>query len=188
MGECAALYRRDSPEDLTKNFRLKSISMKIAILFYSFSGNTKKACEFLKNRLSSKSIGVDLIELKLKEETASFLRQCLQAFLKKKPDLAEGGYNLEKYDCLIFSSPVWAFAIAPALRSCLVRIETLEKKRTVCFLTYGSGAGSGKALKELESIILDKGAQIIFSKNIAGNKTKDSTYLEEQFKPLLDIL
>ncbi len=162
--------------------------MKIGILFYSFSGNTKKACEFLKDRLSSKNIVADLIELKLKEEAAAFFRQCLQAFLKKKPDLAAGSYNLEKYDCLIFASPVWAFTIAPALRSYLVKIKTLENKKAVCFLTYGSGTGSGKALQELENIVRDKGARMIFSKNLAGNKTKDSTYLEKQFKPLIEIL
>lgn len=162
--------------------------MKVAIIFYSFSGNTKTACLFLMRKLNAKGAEVDLIELKPKNETASFLKQSGQAFFKDILDLADVNYDVSKCELIIFASPVWAFTFAPALRSYFKKIVNLEEKRTACFLTYGSGLGKGKALAELESIIRDKKGRLVFSKDFSGAKTKNDAYLEEVFKPLLDIL
>jgi flavodoxin len=162
--------------------------MKIAIIFYSFSGNTKRACLFLKDNLSTKNICVDLIELKPKKEETSFFKQGLQAFLKKKVELKEVDFGLEKYDFVVFASGVWAFTITPTLATYLEKVKNLKNKKVACFLTFGSGAGSKKALEELESILREKGAHILFSKNLSGKKTKDKNYLEENFKSLLEII
>ena len=162
--------------------------MKVAIIFYSFSGNTRKAAQFLKEQLLAKGITTDFIDLKLKEDVGAFLKQCQHAFFKKTPELVGADYNLEKYDFVIFSSPVWAFTIAPALRSYFLNSNGLEDKKTGCFLTYGSGSGSGKALRELESMLREKGAHIMFSKNLSGFRTKNTTYLEERLRPLLEII
>jgi flavorubredoxin len=162
--------------------------MKVAIIFYSFSGNTKKACLFLKEKLIEKNVSVGLIELKPKEEETSFFKQGLQAFLKKKIKLKEVEFDLEKYDFVIFASAVWAFTITPALATYLENVKNLKNKKTACFLTFGSGAGSKKALKELENILREKGAHILFSRNLAGKKTEDKNYLEENFKSLLEII
>ena len=160
--------------------------MKVAVVFYSFSDNTKKACLFLKDKLPGKEI--ELINLKLQKKETSFIKQCHQAFTKKTPELLETNYNLEGYDFLIFSSPVWAFTFAPALRTYLEKAIGIVGKKTACFLTYGSGAGKQKALNELVNILKNKDARILFSKNISGAKTKNSSYLIENLKYLLEML
>ncbi|UCG34618.1 MAG: NAD(P)H-dependent oxidoreductase [Candidatus Omnitrophota bacterium] len=162
--------------------------MKTAIIFYSFSGNTRRAAQFLKEQLAKKGVAADLIDLKLKEDVKAFFKQCQHALFKKTPELVGADYNLEKYGFLMFSSPVWAFTITPALRSYLGGISSLENKKAACFLTYGSGSGSAKALRELESVLREKGAHIMFSKNLSGFRTKNTTYLEERFRPLLEII
>jgi flavodoxin len=160
--------------------------MKIAIVFYSFSGNTRKAAQFIQNNL--KEDEVDLIDLQLKEDVRSFLKQCHHAFIKKIPEIQEAALDLASYDYIIFASPVWAFTIAPALRTYLSKVSGLENKKTGCFVTYGSGTGSAKTLKELEDMIREKGGKIMFSKRFSGYKTKNENYLNEQFKLLLEIL
>ena len=162
--------------------------MRGAIVFYSFSGNTKRACLFLKDKAASAGGSLDLIDLKLKKEVTSFFGQCLEAALKKKPVLLETDYDLGKYDFLIFASPVWAFTYAPALRGYLDKIKGLDNKATACFLTFGSGAGKNKALKELENILNNKKARVLFSKNLSGAKTSDNVYLEWCFKKLNETL
>ncbi|MDP2924418.1 MAG: hypothetical protein Q8O30_12000 [Candidatus Omnitrophota bacterium] len=162
--------------------------MKVAIIFYSFSGNTKRACLFLARKLNAKGMDTDLIELKPKKETTSFFKQGGQAFFKDILELTEADYDVGKYELIVFASPLWAFTFAPALRSYLRKIINLEGKRVGCFLTYGSGLGKGKSLVELENAIRDKKGRLIFSKDFAGTKTKDDTYLEEVFKPFFDIL
>jgi len=162
--------------------------MRGAVVFYSFSGNTKRACLFLKDKVALAGGSLDLIDLRLEKEVTSFFGQCLEAALKKKPALLETGYDLGKYDFLIFASPVWAFTYAPALRSYLDKIKGLENKTTACFLTFGSGAGKNKALKELESILKSKKARVLFTKNLSGAKTGDNVYLEWCFKALHELL
>ncbi len=162
--------------------------MKAAIVFYSFSGNTKRAASFLQNKLKEKQITAELIDLRPKMETSSFFKQSKQALLKQRVGLIEAQQDLTQYDYVFFASPVWAFRIAPALRSYLDKVQGLQTKKTICFLTYGSGTGSAKALHELEDILEENGADIIFSVNLSGGKTKNNDYLEKSFIPLFKLI
>ena len=45
----------------------------------------------------------------------------------------------------------------------------------------------GKALEELKNILKRKGAVTLFSKNLSGAKTRDSSYLEANLRDLLNI-
>lgn len=159
--------------------------MKGAVVFYSFSGNTRKACLFLKEAIGALGSSLDLIDLKLKKEAVLFLRQCLDAALKGKPKLLEVNYDLGEYDFVVFASPVWAFTYAPALRSYLAKVSGLDNKTVACFLTFGSGTVSKKALRELENVLRRKKARVVFSRNLSGSKTGDNVYLEWCFKSLL---
>lgn len=162
--------------------------MRAAIVYYSYTGNTKRACLFLMRQFNAKNIDIDLIELTPKNEETSFFKQGKQALSKQLPELCEVKYDMAGYDFVIFASPVWAFTFAPALRSYLGKITHLENKKTGFFLTYGSGLGKGKTQKELEGILREKKAEVLFSRNFSGAKTKDKIFLEEQFRPLLGIL
>lgn len=162
--------------------------MKIAVIFYSFSGDTRSACLFLKDKLTNMGQVVDIYDLKLQKEVKSFFCQCLEARKKTSPALVDTNYAVNSYEYIIFASPVWAFTFTPALRTYLNNVEGLENKKVGCFLTYGSGTGSKNALKELEDIIRDKKGRIIFSKNFKGAQVKKPAYLEEQFSSLLGII
>jgi flavodoxin len=162
--------------------------MKVAIIFYSFSGNTKRLAIYLQDKLKAKNITTDLIDLRPKMEERSFLRQCKQAFFKKRVELIGAEYDLSQYDYLVFASPVWAFTFAPALRSYLDNVKSLKDKSAICLLTYGSGTGSVKALRELENTLEEKGADIMFSVNMSGTGTKRKDYLEKSFIPLFKLL
>lgn len=145
-------------------------------------------CLFLKEKWEEKSHCVQMIEVQPAKEVSSFFRQGYQAITKKTPQIIEVDSCLEKYEFILFASPVWAFTIAPALRSYLRKISTLDNKKTACFLTFGSGMGSAKALGELENALREKHAHILFSQNLAGRKSKDRSFLENRFKPLFEII
>ena len=162
--------------------------MKAAIVFYSFSGNTKKASRFLKSEMESKGIVTEEIELCPELKEFSFFKQGMQAFLKKMPELKEVNYDLSKFDFIIFASCVWALNFAPALRSYLSKAGGLENKKTGCFLTYGTGVGKGRALSSLEDTLREKSANILFSETLKGKNSADIDYLKERFKPLLEII
>lgn len=161
--------------------------MKIAIIFYSFSGNTREACSFLQERLKSKGHQVEVRDLKPIYEEKDFFKQCRQAFLKQKLSLEPVNYDVGEFDVIIFSSPVWAFTVTPTLKSYLAKIKNLEGKKVACVLTHGSGLGSKKALKELDANLREMKAQVIFTKSIPGVKVKSKTFLEKRLGKILTI-
>ncbi|MDD4955766.1 MAG: NAD(P)H-dependent oxidoreductase [Candidatus Omnitrophica bacterium] len=162
--------------------------MRVAIISYSFSGNTKRACLFLMKTIKDKNIDAMSFDLKPENEEKAFLKQCKSAFYRQRVNIQKTAPDIGSYDFIIFASPVWAFTFAPALRVYLESIKDLTDKKCGCFLTYGSGLGKNKALTELEGILKAKGGRILFSKNIPGAKTGDKEYLAEQFKSLIDII
>jgi len=163
--------------------------MRLALVYYSFSGKTQRAVEYLQQELISKNQEVVVIEIKPQVEERNFFKQCLAAYFKKKIEFQSTlNYYLSEFDYVIFASAVWAFTITPALRSYLEKAEGLQDKKAGCFLTYGSGTGARKALRELEGILESKGANVVYSKVLQGDKTKDKNYLEEKFNSLPETL
>jgi flavodoxin len=158
--------------------------MKIGIIYYSFSGNTKKACEFLKAKMSGLGYGVETVEVRLKEEERSFLGQGKAASQRSTPEITNPDLSLERFDLAVFASPVWAFTFTPALRSFLAACTLPPGKKCACFLTCGSSLLSGNALKEFSGAIAEKGGTVVFAEYISGKKTSDSVYLEQRFAPL----
>ncbi|OQX81694.1 MAG: hypothetical protein B6D56_01845 [Candidatus Omnitrophica bacterium 4484_70.1] len=157
--------------------------MRIAIVFYSFSGNTKRLSLFLKGMLEKKNHKVDMVEIKAEKEIKSFFRQVFCAFLKRKIPLEKVNINFDEFDLIIFATPVWAFTITPHLRTFLEDIN-LEGKKTACFVTFGSGAGAEKALKELENILKSKKGEVLFSLKIKDKDTEDKNLLQKLNLPL----
>ncbi len=162
--------------------------MKIAIIYYSFSGNTKKACEFLADKLLESKIEAKLIELKLKVEEKSFLGRCKAARDKYAPELLTSDFDLKAVDFVVFASPVWAFSFAPALRSYIQKCAGVENKKTAIFLTCGSAITSGRALSELRDSAVFKGANVVFNVYIKGSDVEDRKYLEKSFERLIALV
>ena len=159
--------------------------MKIAIVFYSFSGNTRNLARFIQESFSGHD--TTLVDLKLAKEERNFLAQCRDAAFKKRPELAGSAFNPEKFDLIIFASPVWAYTFTPALRSVLSKIDNLSNKKAAAILTCGSGAGTKKALQELENMLKQKGGNVVFTGVVHGHKCTRAAYLNEQLRPLFDI-
>ncbi len=159
--------------------------MKIIIVCYSYGGNTKRASLFLKEALTVGHHSVDILDLRPVEEASSFFRQCFEALFHKKPTLHSPAHDVEDYDLVIFASPVWAFTFAPAIRSFLKKLKHLEDKKVICFVTFGSGLGAVRTLRELEEAVRQKKGKILYSKSISGPHSKSRPYLEQEFKPLL---
>ncbi len=164
--------------------------MKVAIIYYSFSGNTQRMCEFLLDKLSRKEVLAEQIVLKPKKETRSFFTQGRLAFLRKEVELLniEDNMSLAAYDFIIFASPVWAFTITPAMRSYISKAQGLQRKKCAALLTAGSIKGAGRALDEFVSLIRGIEGEVVFRKVVVGKRTKDREYLEEELRPLLKPL
>ena len=151
--------------------------MKTAIVYYSFSGNTHRVAQIMTDVLKNKGHEVTPVRIRPLKEEASFLKQCRDAFLGKKPELYRTLLDLSGFDRVIFGSPVWAFKPVPAINTYLDKCSGLEGKETFCFVTYGSGAGKKKTLEIMKKRLAAKGArlggEVSFQQGESDEKCKD---------------
>jgi len=131
--------------------------MKSAIVYYSYSGNTKKVAQSLCDHLRQKG-EVDIVELKPLDESDSFFGQCRRAFKRQRAKIAAVNFDLSGYDLICFGSPVWAFAPAPAMNTYLDNVQGIGNKEIILFTTFGSGTGNNRCLNYMQRILAKKGA------------------------------
>ncbi|MBU1726846.1 MAG: flavodoxin family protein [Candidatus Omnitrophica bacterium] len=146
--------------------------MKTAIVYYSYSGNTRKVAEILAEALKEKS-SVDLIDLQALDESNSFLGQCRRAIVRKKGKIAPVKLDLSAFDLICFGTPVWAFGPAPAINAYLEQCTGLSGKEVILFTTYGSGAGKERCVNYMQDILSRKGTKSFKRFSIQQFKVKD---------------
>jgi len=131
--------------------------MKSLVVYYSYSGNTKKVAKVLAEILKAKG-EVDELELVALDESGSFLGQCSRAFRHIKARIQDVNFDLSKYDLICFGTPVWAFGPAAALNTYLDKCSGIKGKQIILFSTYGSGTGKERCLDYAQKILSSKGA------------------------------
>lgn len=134
--------------------------MKSAIIYYSFTGNTHRIACLFADILKNKDEEAILVRIRPLKEQTSFLGQCKEAFLGKKPELYRTLSNLKDFDRIILGSPVWALNPAPAINTYIEQCGSLQGKTAICFVTYGSGIGKDRTLEVIKKALVAKGTRI----------------------------
>jgi flavodoxin len=155
--------------------------MKSAIVYYSYSGNTRKVAEVLAEALRQKD-EVDALELKAQDESSSFFLQARRAFAKVRARIEPINFDLSNYNLVCFGTPVWAFAPAPAMNTYLGRCFGLEGKEVILFSTYGSGLGRERCIKYMQAILKKKGARNFRKFFIQQFKADDKDFVSSVLK------
>jgi flavodoxin len=155
--------------------------VKSAVVFYSFSGNTKVVAALLANALREKG-PVEIIELKPLDESKSFFGQAGRAFQRKRASLENVNFDLSQFDLICFGTPVWAFAPTPALNTYLDNCKGIEGKDIILFTTYGSGAGNERCLNIMQQFLTKKGAKSFKRFSIQQYKVKDREFVLQEVR------
>lgn len=127
--------------------------MKIAIVFYSLSGNTKYVALKIADKLNA-----DLVEIiPEKEYPNSGLKKFYyggkSAVMGEMPTLKKYDFNIDNYDYIILGTPVWAGTFTPPIRTFInENKENLKSKILSAFVCY-SGAGATKALLKMKDYL-----------------------------------
>lgn len=139
--------------------------MKPLVLCYSFTGNTKKICGKL-----TKTLGADFVEIKEithRNKFSAFTSGLFKAIKRQTSDIRPVHTDIERYDCLIVATPVWAGSVTPAMNDFLREYEIYGKK-VYGLLVYGSNPKD--AAKMLREEIEKQGAACPNVLVIQGNK------------------
>jgi flavodoxin len=119
--------------------------MKILIVYYSLTGNTKLIADAIKEELNA-----DILALKptkeLKPESGmKYMWGGAQAIMKRKPQLEEITVDPLSYDLIFLGSPIWAWTYSPPMRSFLTTHNLSGKK--VALWTCHAGEGIKSMIK-----------------------------------------
>jgi flavodoxin len=146
--------------------------MKSAVIYYSYSGNTRKVAEAL-----AEYLGAELINVEALDEPASFAAQARRAFFKVRAKIKPVKFDLSGYGLVCFGTPVWAFAPSPAMNTYLDNCFGLEGKKAIAFTTYCSGAGNRHCLNYMLKLLHKKGARKLDKFTVQQEKAADTGFV-----------
>ena len=127
--------------------------MKKVIVYYSMSGNTDYVAKYISDKIDA-----DLIRIEPKKEYPNkgikkFLWGGKSAVMGETPALEQYEFDSEKYDCIIFGTPVWASSFTPPIRTFIKENkEKLKGKKLATFICY-MGGGADKAVGKLKQCL-----------------------------------
>ena len=155
--------------------------MKCAVVYYSWSGNTRFAAEAI-----AKKTGADLFEIKAEKPYNSDFQECCdearpECYGKKlRPVKPIEGLDLAKYDLVFVGSPNWWGTMAPPVRTWVTQSKDALKGKTVCLFQTHGGGGMQRVGSEFAETIGDA-AKVLAPKAFSGSSIKSSVAALEAF-------
>lgn len=110
---------------------------KSIVINYSFEGNTKFIAESLSRRLDIETYRIKPIKDLKNSGFSKFIWGGKQVFMNELPKLEPIQLNLDVYDKIYLGTPVWAWTIAPAIKTLLEK--HLKDKFIYLFYTHEGG-------------------------------------------------
>lgn len=130
--------------------------MKIGIIVYSKTGNTKSAAENLRERLAGEGHVAAVEEIIPACEVTPGMKEVR---FTAAPDV-------EAYEGIVFASPVQGFSLSAVMKAYLLRIGSLRDKKVGCFVTKqlpGKWTGGNAALRQIEKMSAAKGGDVAWA-------------------------
>lgn len=130
--------------------------MRTAIVYYSMSGNTTYVADKIADGIKS-SGEIDIIRIESKKAypdkgAKKFFWGGKSAVMGETPVLQPYEFNIEKYDRIIFGTPVWASTFVPPLRTFINENPEIKGKKIAVFTCF-SGGGADKAIDKMKKYI-----------------------------------
>jgi flavodoxin len=160
--------------------------MKTAVIYYSYSGNTRMVASVLADFFKHKG-GVEELELIALDESDSFFVQAMRAFWHKHARIEKANFDLRDFDVICLGTPVWAFGPAPAMNTYLDSCFGVRGKEIIFFTTYGSGTGNEHCLNYMQDKLAQKGGQDFKRFSIQQNKIGDKEFVLAKIKEITPL-
>ena len=124
---------------------------KRLIVYYSLSGNTKKAAEYLAEKTGAELMRLVCVKDVSESSGARFLVGGMKALKNDRPELMSFDKYPGAYDEIIIGTPVWAGVNAPALNTFLSG-DGIKEKITAVF-TLSGGGDNDRCVEKLKKLI-----------------------------------
>ena len=125
--------------------------MKIGIIVYSHTGNTNAVAEKIKKHLIAGGHSVEIERIEIEGEIEPRMEDLI---FQSQPET-------DRYDAIVFGSPVQAFSLHPVMKRYLDQLHSLHGKKIACFVTKrlpGRFTGGNQAIKTMTALCEAKGS------------------------------
>ncbi len=154
--------------------------MKMKIVFYSYSGNTKEVSERLYDALLQQGIECDIQAIHAEDENPNL-----------KPDKLSENPDVSEADFLVFASPVRAFNTTPIMKMYLEQLPSLKGKKAISFVTHHfplSWLGGTQTNKTIKRILLEKGADVLKTYVVDWSNKKREDQIQSMIASIKGII
>ncbi|MBS3749026.1 MAG: NAD(P)H-dependent oxidoreductase [Candidatus Thermoplasmatota archaeon] len=167
--------------------------MKIGILFYSKSGNTKQIGERIKKQSEKKNHAVDIVEVNPESEPG-FFKASFSAIRQKQLPITNDTFDVSSYDLIFVGCPIWVGKPAPLIKSMIQKTTGFDNTKASVFITCGGGEKPGSNAVDLikyylqnqQANILDE--TLIVHMNRKGKIRKEIPSVEDFVNNTLESL
>jgi len=108
--------------------------MKIGIIFYSRTGNTRSIAKLLENKFKEEKADADLVEIEHVKKPG-FFKAGKAAMKQQELPIKNANFDLKKYDFIIAGTPIWAGRPSPYVKTFMNKAENVKGKKGAFFLT-----------------------------------------------------
>lgn len=145
--------------------------MKTLVVYYSYSGNTKKVVDMIKEKKN-----FDVLEIKPVNDYSDDYQKVVDDEEAKMDmneiiEIKDINVNLDYYDRILLGTGVWWYKITPAIRSFLNKYD-LKDKVIVPFIT--NGGWLGEALDDVKRYAKESTIKDAITIKFNGNTMEDS--------------
>ena len=136
---------------------------KKIIVYFSYTGNTRKIAEKIKESLKCDMLEIQTVKPYSKDYQTVVDEEQNNESSKKAPEIKDINIDLNIYNEIIIGTPVWWYTIAPAIRTFLKQNELAGKT----IIPFATNAGwLGRTFEEIKNLCpnseVQKGMNIVF--------------------------
>ena len=127
--------------------------MKLAIVYYSQSGNAGFVANEIAKRLDADLVRIEPEKAYPDKGFKKFFWGGKSAVMGETPALVPYEFDAAKYDVILIGYPVWASTFAPPIRSFVEQNKmALNTKKVIAFAS-SSGGNADKSFQKLASLL-----------------------------------
>ena len=155
--------------------------MKTAVVYFSWSGNTRFAAETIAKKTSA-----ELFEIKAETPYNSNFGKCCDEAKPEcngktlRPIKPIEGLDLAKYDMGFVGTPNWWGTMAPPVRTWVTQSKDALKGKAVCLFQTHGGGGMQRVGSDFAEVVGDA-AKVLPPKAFGGSSIRSSVAALETF-------
>jgi len=122
--------------------------MKIGIVYYSRTGNTKHVAKVLEEKFKGKKTEVDLIEIE-HVKRPGFFTAGRAAMKQLELPIKNTDVDMKKYDFILAGSPTWGGCPSPFVKTFMSNAKNVKGKKAAVFSTCGGSVDNREKFNEI---------------------------------------